>query len=157
MREQYLDRSVDLEALSIPLVEFTGLYRVIPTSETAFAGWSAAINAVAPTPPPIIKNKSDVPYVIAGELKEAVLSNAARDQLREAGINAETGKARSNDCVAFQGPAFLLDDDGDVLAREAVLRALGCAACIYTSLLIPTGRSSRARPNLPKAAGSCCA
>ena len=29
--------------------------------------------------------------------------------------------------------AFLLDDDGDVLARVPGLRALGCAACVYTS------------------------
>jgi hypothetical protein len=40
---------------------------------------------------------------------------------------------RSNDHLNSLGPAFLLDDDGDVLARVAGLRALGCAACVYTS------------------------
>ena len=74
-----------------------------------------------------------MPYVIGGTLQEAPLSEAARKELRRLGKDAETGKARSNKNIPSLGPGLLLDDDGDVLAREAVLRALGCAACIYTS------------------------
>src|SRR5262249_10118545 len=47
--EHYLDRSVDPEMLSIALVVFPKLNRVIPQSETMYAGWSAFINGVAPT------------------------------------------------------------------------------------------------------------
>jgi hypothetical protein len=130
---QYLDRSVDPETLSIPLVVFPKLKRVIPQSETVCAGWSAFINAIAPTPAPVVVEKKDVPYVIGGTLQEAPLSEAARKELRRLGKDAETGKARSNKHIPSLGPGLLLDDDGDVLAREAVLRALGCAACIYTS------------------------
>ena len=131
--EQYLDRSVDPEALSIPLIVFPKLNRVIPQRESNYAGWSAFISAVAPTPAPVVVEKKDVPYVIGGTLQEAPLSEAARKELRRIGKDAETGKARSNKHILSLGPGLLLDDDGDVLAREAVLRALGCAACIYTS------------------------
>jgi hypothetical protein len=134
--ERYLDRSVDHETLSIPLVVFPRLNRVIPQSETICAGWSAFIDAVAPTPAPVVQEKKDVPYVIAGTLQEGPLSKAAREELRKAGKDAKTGKARSNKCVASLGPAYLLDDDiidGDVLDREARLRALGVAAFIYSS------------------------
>ena len=145
--EQYLDRSVDPETLSIPLVVFPSLYKVIPTRESACAGWSAFIDAIAPKTPLIAKQKPDVPYVIAGPLQEAPLSKAAQEQLREAGINAATGKARSNKHIPSLGPGFLLDDDGDVFAREAVLRALGCAACIYTSYSYGTIKKGAAEPS----------
>ena len=133
MREQCLDRSIDPEKLFIPFVLFPRLNRVIPQSETISAGWSAFIDAVAPTPAPVVQEKKDVPCVIAGTLQEAPLSEAAQSELHKAGKDAETGKARSNKHVESLGPGFLPDDDGDVLAREAVLRAWGCAACIYTS------------------------
>jgi predicted P-loop ATPase len=132
--EQYLDRSVDLETLSIPLVQFPGLYKVLPTHEITLGGWSVFLANVAPTPAPIIKEKSDVPYIIAGTLQEAELSKKAQEQfLRKTGQSATVGKARSNDHLNSLGPAFLLDDDGDVLARVPGLQALGCAACVYTS------------------------
>jgi hypothetical protein len=57
MREQYLDRRIDPEKLSIPLVLFPRLNRVIPQSETDYVGWSAFIDAVAPTPAPVVKKK----------------------------------------------------------------------------------------------------
>jgi hypothetical protein len=135
MREQYLDRSIDPERLSIPLVVFPRLNRVIPRSETDYVGWSAFIDAVAPTPAPVVQEKKDVPYVIAGTL-QAPLSNAAQSELHRAGKDAEIGKVRSNKHVASLGPAFLLDDDivdGDVFDREAKLKALGIAAVIYSS------------------------
>jgi hypothetical protein len=69
MREQYLDRSIDLVTLSIPLLMFPKLTRVIPQSETICTGWSAFIDAVAPTPAPVVQEKKDVPYVIAGTQK----------------------------------------------------------------------------------------
>jgi hypothetical protein len=134
--EQYLDRSIDPERLSIPLVVFPGLKRVIPQSETDCVGLSAFIDAVAPTPAPVIQKKKDVPYVIAGTLQEAPLSKAAQDELRRVGKDTKTGKARSNKHVASLGPAFLLDDDivdGDVFDREARLKALGVASFIYSS------------------------
>ena len=134
--EQYLDRSVDPETLSIPLVLFPRLNRVIPQSETDYLGWSAFIDAVAPTPAPVVQNKKDVHYVITGKLQEAPLSKPAQSELHRAGKHAETGKARSNKHIASLGPPFLLDDDtvdGDVFDREAKLKALGIAALIYSS------------------------
>jgi hypothetical protein len=134
--EQYLDRSVDPETLSIPLVTFPKLNRVIPQSETICAGWSAFVDAIAPTPAPVVPEKKDVPYVIAGTLQEAPLSKAAQAELHRVGKDAEIGKARSNKHIPSLGPAFLLDDDtvdGDVFDREARLRALGLAAFIYSS------------------------
>jgi hypothetical protein len=134
--EQYLDRSVDPETQYFPLVLFPRLNRVIPQSETDYVGWSAFIDAVAPTPAPVVQEKKDVPYVIAGTLQEAPLSKAAQEELRRAGKEAVIGKARSNKCIASLGPAFLLDDDtidGDVFNREARLKALGLAAFIYSS------------------------
>jgi hypothetical protein len=138
---------VDPETLSIPLVLFPRLNRVIPQSETICPGWSTFIDAVAPTPAPIVREKKDVPYVIAGTLQEAPLSKAAKLELRRVGKNAETGKARSNAHVASLGPGLLLDDDGDVLTREAVLRAKGCAACIYTSHSYGTIKKGAAEPS----------
>jgi hypothetical protein len=134
--EQYLDRDVDPETLSIPLVVFPKLNRVIPQSETMYAGWSAYVNAIAPTPAPVVQEKKDVPYVIAGTLQEAPLSKAAQEELRKAGKDAVIGKARSNKHTASFGPAFLLDDDvidGDVFDREAKLKAVGIAGFIYSS------------------------
>jgi hypothetical protein len=134
--EQYLDRSVNPQTLSIPLVVFSKLNRVIPQSETICAGWSAFIDAVAPTPARVVQEKKDVPYVIAGTLQEAPLSTAAQEELRRAGKDAVIGKARSNKHTASLGPAFLLDDDvidGDVFDREAKLKALGIAGFIYSS------------------------
>jgi hypothetical protein len=49
------DRSVDPETLSIPLVVFPGLYNVIPTCQTTCSGWSAFVDATAPTPAPVAK------------------------------------------------------------------------------------------------------
>ena len=134
--EQYLDRSVDPEKLSIPLAVFPKLTKVIPQRETTYAGWSAFIDAVAPTPAPVVTEKKDVPYVIAGTLQEAPLSKAAQSELHRAGKDVEIGKARSNKHIPSLGPAFLLDDDiidGDVFDREAQLKALGIAAVIYSS------------------------
>jgi hypothetical protein len=127
---------VDPETLPIPLVVFPKLTRVIPQSETICAGWSAFINAITPTPAPIVQEKKDVPYVIAGTLQDAPLSKAAQSELQRAGKDAVIGKARSNKHTASLGPAFLLDDDtidGDVFDREAKLKALGIAAVIYSS------------------------
>jgi hypothetical protein len=134
--ELYLDRSIDPERLSIPLAFFPGLYKVIPTCETTCAGWSAFIDAIAPTLAPVVVEKKDVPYVIAGTLQEAPLSKAAQEELQRAGTDAEIGKARSNKHVASLGPAFLLDDDivdGDVFDREIRLKTLGVASFIYSS------------------------
>ena len=153
--EKYLDRNVDPETLSIPLAVFLSLYKVIPTSETTCAGWSEFIEAIAPTPAPTAKQKSDVPYVVAGPLQDAPLSEAAQKELRRLGKDAETGKARSNKHIPALGPGLLLDDDGDLLAREAVLRTLGCAACIYTSYSYGMIKKGAAEPS--KGVGSCCA
>ena len=101
-----------------------------------YVGWSAFIDVVAPTPAPVVQEKKDVPYVIAGTLRGAPLSKAAQAELHRAGKDAEIGKARSNKHIASLGPAFLLDDDvvdGDVFDREAKLKALGLAAVIYSS------------------------
>ena len=77
-----------------------------------------------------------MPYVITGTLQEGAAVKSGTEELRRAGKDAETGKARSNKHIASLGPAFLLDDDtvdGDVFDREAKLKALGIAAVIYSS------------------------
>ena len=109
---------------------------MIPQSETNYVGWPAFIDAIAPTLAPVVQEKKDVPYVVAGTLQKAPLSKAAQEELRRAGKDAEISKARSNKHVASLGPAFLLDDDivdGNVFDREAQLKALEIAAVIYSS------------------------
>jgi hypothetical protein len=59
--ESYLDRSVDPESLSILLVVFPGTKRVIPQSETVCSGWSAFIDAIAPTSALIVQRKRTCP------------------------------------------------------------------------------------------------
>ena len=82
-------------------------------------GWTEFIAEVAPEDAPLIGQKKHVPYYIAGTLKDAELSEAAR---RQKGLSAEQsaiGKARSGSHIASLGPVLFLDDDGDVFAREA--------------------------------------
>jgi predicted P-loop ATPase len=145
---EYLDRSVDLEAFSIPLAVFPTQYRVLP-QELVCDGWSEFIADIAPADAPIIKEKGDVPYVITGTLKEAPLSPAAEGELRgvskesvieerKAGAAPQIGKARDNDHLNLLGPPVLMDDDvtagnGDVFDREAKLKELGIAGLIYSS------------------------
>ena len=75
-----------------------------------------------------------MPYVIAGTLQEAPLSKAAQEELRRAGKDAETGKARSNKHVASLGPAFLLDDESMATCLHAKLccEALGMRSVAST-------------------------
>jgi hypothetical protein len=72
---------------------------VIPQRETVCTGWSAFVDAVAPTSALIVPEKKNVPYVIAGTLQEAPLSEAAQKELRRAGKEAVVGKARSTEHV----------------------------------------------------------
>jgi hypothetical protein len=66
-------------------------------------------------------------------LKDAELKNErVRAQAQQEGFGT-VGKQRSNAHIASLGPAFFLDDDGDVFARKARLLALGAAGIIYSS------------------------
>jgi len=130
--EEYLDRNVDLETLQIPLTRFPGVKRTIPDAELVCEGWRELIAEIAPSPAPAIAEKKYVPYYIAGTLKEAEFVGKTREQALKK-ERPTFGKQRSSKHITSLGPAMLLDDDGNVLAREARLGALGAAAILYTS------------------------
>jgi hypothetical protein len=130
---QYLDRNADPESLPIPFARFPGIKRVLPDREAVSTGWSAFVEEVAPTLPQVVERKDQVPYYIAGTLKEAELINKKLREERLRKGRSTIGKQRSSAHIQALGPAFFLDDDGDVLAREPTLRALGAAAIIYSS------------------------
>src|SRR5262249_36874157 len=69
--EEFLDRSVDLETLRIPLTRFPGVKRTIPDAELVCRSWQELIAEIAPDPAPVIAEKKHVPYYIAGTLKDA--------------------------------------------------------------------------------------
>src|SRR5262249_839735 len=94
--EQYLDPSVDLENLSIPLARFAGSRRVLPDREDACSGWPAFVEEVAPVSPPVIERKDQVPYYIAGTLKEAELKNERLREQRQKQGRSTIGKQRSS-------------------------------------------------------------
>jgi hypothetical protein len=84
-------------------------------------------------PAPVIERKDQVPYYIAGTLKEAELINAKLREQRLSKGQSTVGKQRSSAHIDTLGPVLLLDDDGDVFAREPALRAIGAAAVVYSS------------------------
>jgi hypothetical protein len=96
----------------------------------------------------LIGQKKHVPYYIAGTLKDAELSEAAR---RQKGLSAEQnaiGKARSGSHIASLGPVLLLDDDGDVFAREGQIREFGGAALVYSSHSFGFVKEGATKPSL---------
>ncbi len=130
---QYLDQSVDIEAIPIPIARFPGLMGIVPEQETVCLGRTALLKEIAPEPAPVVERKDRVRYYIAGTLKEAELKNQTLRERRLKKGQSTVGKQRSGAHIDTLGPAFLLDDDGDVFAREVGLRALGAAAVIYSS------------------------
>ena len=70
--EKYLNHTVDLEELPIPLVRFPGLKQTIPDKEVICNGWTEAISEIAPSDlAAVVPEKKDVPYYIGGTLKDA--------------------------------------------------------------------------------------
>jgi hypothetical protein len=130
---QYLAPHIDLDRMPIPFVRFPGIKMVLPESEATCWGWSEFVNEVAPDPAPVFNRKDYVPSYIAGTLKEAELVNEKLREERLAKGLSTIGKQRSSKHNETLGPAVLFDDDGDVFAREAALRAFGAAAAIYSS------------------------
>src|SRR5215831_5283987 len=130
--KNYLNARVDLKTLSIPLIKFSGLKHTEPEQEFICTGLPELVAEIAPDPTPMIWYKKSVPYYIAGTLKAAEFVGQTRERALREG-RATFGKQRSNSHIASLGPAILLDDDGDVFAREPRLRALGAAAIIYSS------------------------
>ena len=129
-------------------MRFPGVKRVIPEWELVLNGWTEFIAEVAPEAAPLIGQKKHVPYYIAGTLKDAELSDAAR---RQKGLSAEQsaiGKARSGSHIASLGPVLFLDDDGDVFARESQLREFGGATLIYSSLSYGFVKEGTTEPSL---------
>jgi hypothetical protein len=133
LNARYLDQSVSLENLPMRFTRFPGIKRVLPDREVACSGWSALVEEIAPDPAPVIERKDQVPYYIAGTLKEAELINSKICEERLRGGQSTIGKQRSSAHIEVLGPALFLDDDQDVFAREPALHALGAAAVIYTS------------------------
>jgi hypothetical protein len=130
---RYLAEGVDLETLPIPFARFPGIKMVVPDREDACAGWSAFAEEIAPNLPPVVERKDQVPYYIAGKLKNAELKNAKLrgEQIRK-GLST-VGKQRSSAHIDMLGPAVFLDDDGDVFSRVPSLKALGATAVVYSS------------------------
>jgi hypothetical protein len=133
MATQYLDQSVDIETLPIPIARFPGLMVVVPQLEIVLIGRSALIQEIAPDTAPVVDRKNRVPYYIAGTLKSAELKNQKLRERRVKSGLSTIGKQRSGSHIDTLGPALFLDDDGDVFARETALRALGAAAILYSS------------------------
>jgi hypothetical protein len=130
---EYLDARVNLETLPLPLTRFPGTKMVLPDHEAVITGWTAFAEEIAPDPAPVIERKDQVPYYIAGTLKEAELKNEKLRAQRIAKGQSTIGKQRSSAHMEALGPALFLDDDGDVFSREPVLHAFGAAAVIYSS------------------------
>ena len=130
--EKYLDRTTDTEALRISLVRFPALNKTIPDHEFVCSGWLEAVNKLAPDPAPVIKLKEHVPYFMACTLREADFVGKTLEKAEKAG-RSTFGKQRSGSHVKSLTSIILLDDDGDVSAREPRLRELGTAAAIFSS------------------------
>ena len=145
---QYLDQSVDIETSPIPIARFRGLMEVVPEQETILPGRTALIREIAPDPAPVFVHKNQVPYYIAGTLKEAELKNQKLRKCRLRRGQSTIGKQRSGSHIQSLGPALFLDDDGDVFAREACLRALGAAAVIYSSYSFGSLKGSSTEPSV---------
>jgi hypothetical protein len=129
---QYLDRTVDLEKIQIPLARFPGSRQPLLDRELICSGLKAFIEETAPDPAPVIERKENVPYYIAGTLREAEFVGKTREQAFERG-QSTIGKQRSSTHVETLGPAVFLDHDGDVLGSVAAIRDLGAGALIFSS------------------------
>jgi Primase C terminal 2 (PriCT-2) len=130
---RYLAPTVDLRSLPIPMVKFPGMKRVIPTREWTCIGLSALADELAPTPAPVIERKDQLPYYIAGTLKDAEITNKRVREERQRAGRSTIGRQRSSAHIDNVGPAVLLDDDNDVFARLPDLIASGIAAIVYSS------------------------
>ena len=124
---------MDLATLAIPLVKFPGVKRVVPAREWTCKGLHELADEIAPTPAPIFARKEDVPYYIAGVLRDAELTNKRLREERQRKGQSTVGRQRSSAHIGSLGPALLLDDDGDVFARLPCLQMLGVAAIVFSS------------------------
>ncbi len=151
---KYLDRAVDVATLPIPLVKFPGVKRVVPAREWTCKGLQELADEIAPTPAPIFARKEDVPYYIAGFLRDAELTNKRLRQERQRMGQSTVGRQRSSAHIGSLGPALLLDDDGDVFARLPVCK---CLALPQSSTAhTPMGLQKMAQRSCLPAAGSFC-
>ena len=127
-KNKFIRPNVDAESLQLPLVRFPGLKRVEPEREMLCVGWTALCKEIAPDPAPVFAQKDRVPYYISGVLQDAEFINKRLRERRIQAGQSTIGRQRSSAHVASIGPAILLDDDGNVLARVSKLKALGWAA-----------------------------
>ena len=132
-KNKFIRPNVDAESLQLPLVRFPGLKRVEPEREMLCAGWTAFCKEIAPDPAPVFAQKDRVPYYISGVLQDAEFINKRLRERRIQAGQSTIGRQRSSAHIASIGPAILLDDDGNVLARISKLKALGWASLVYTS------------------------
>jgi hypothetical protein len=130
---KYLSPTVDVTTLPIPLVKFPAVKRVVPEREWTCKGLLELADEIAPMPAPVFARKDEVPYYIAGSLKDAELTNKRLRQERQRGGRSTVGRQRSSAHLGSLGPALLLDDDVDAFARLPLLRVLGVAAIVYSS------------------------
>ena len=145
--EKYLDRAVDVAALPIPLVKFPGVKRVAPAREWTCKGLQELADEIAPRPAPIFARKEDVPYYVAGSLRDAELTNKRLREERQRKGQSTVGRQRSSAHIGSLGPALLLDDDGDVFARLPRLQMLGVAAIVYSSYSYAFTKNGATQPS----------
>jgi hypothetical protein len=112
---------------------FAGLKRTLPNQELSSLPWGKLVEAIAPDDPPIVRRKDEAPYFITATLQEAPFVGRTLDRA-ERNNRPLIGKQRSGDHIQSCGPALALDiDASDVFELEPMVRALGCAAVMYSS------------------------
>jgi hypothetical protein len=138
--EAYLDRTVDISTLLIPLTRLPGKLRTRPDQEFICKGFAAFVAeiapvpapVIAPVPAPVIADKDHVPYYMALTLKAAEFINKTREKALARG-ESPIGKQRSSSHVDFIGPGILIDGDDDPFTLIPKLKASGFAFAIYSS------------------------
>ena len=100
--EKYLDRAVDVATLPIPLVKFPGVKLVVPAREWTCKGLQELADEIAPTPAPIFTRKEDVPYYIAGVLRDAELTNKRLRQERQREGQSTVGRQPRGAAALFR-------------------------------------------------------
>ena len=139
---------MDVATLPIPMVKFPGVKRVVPAREWTCKGLQELADEIAPAPAPIFARKENVPYYIAGSLKDAELTNKRLRQERQRKGQSTVGRQRSSAHIGGLGPALLLDDDGDVFARLPRLQVLGVAAIVYSSYSYGFTKNGATQPSV---------
>jgi hypothetical protein len=121
--EIFLDRTVDINTLPLPLTRLPGKLRTRPDQELIYEGFAAFVAEIAPPMAPVIADKNYVPYYMAMLLKAAEFIGKTREKALAEG-RSTFGKQRSSSHVEFIGPGILIDGDDDPFALIPKLKLL---------------------------------